>query len=141
MKYFTVDILTPSKIIAKNLPVESLLIPTVRGQINVLENHTHLVTKIDTGVLSVFGGADYGDRHFVLSTGVCKILDTKIVILSNTAEENSDVDVERAKLALTNATEKLKNTDGLSLEEVEKYRRKVERAKIRIQMGEFTRAR
>jgi F-type H+-transporting ATPase subunit epsilon len=63
------------------------------------------------------------------------------VILSNTAEENTDVDVERAKVALANAIEKLKNTDGLSLEEVEKYRRKVERAKIRIQMGEFTRAR
>lgn len=141
MKYFSVDILTPSKIIAKNIPAESLLIPTVRGQINVLEGHTHIVTKLATGVLTVFGGTDYADRNFVLTTGVCKILEDKIVILSNTAEESTDVDVERAKLALKNAEDHLKNTDGLTAEEVEKYQHRVELAKIRIQMGEFTRPR
>lgn len=141
MKYFTVEILTPSKIIAKGIPAESLLIPTIRGQINVLENHTHLVTKLAPGVLSVFGGADYADRHFALSSGVCKILENKIVILSNTAEESSDVDVERAKLALQNAEEHLKHTEGLSQEDIEKFQNKLERAKIRIQLGEFTRPR
>lgn len=141
MKYFTVDILTPSKIIAKAIPAESLLIPTIRGQINVLEGHTHIVSKLAPGILSVFGGADYADRNFVLSSGVCKILEDKIVILSSTAEENTDVDVERAKLALKNAEEHLKNTDGLSEEEIEKYQHKVELAKIRIQIGEFTRSR
>ncbi|MDO9184227.1 MAG: ATP synthase F1 subunit epsilon [Bacteriovorax sp.] len=141
MKYFTVDILTPSKIIAKGIPAESLLIPTVRGQINVLEGHTHIVSKLASGVLSVFGGADYADRHFALSSGVCKILENQIVILANTAEENTDVDVERAKLALKNAEDHLKNTDGLSHEDVEKYQQKAELAKIRIQIGEFTRPR
>ncbi|MBP9680061.1 MAG: F0F1 ATP synthase subunit epsilon, partial [Bacteriovorax sp.] len=100
MKYFTVEILTPSKIIAKGVLADSLLIPTVRGQINVLENHTHIVTKLAAGVLSVFGGADYADRHFALSTGICKVLEDKVMILANTAEESTDVDVERAKLAL-----------------------------------------
>ncbi len=141
MKYFTVEILTPSKIIAKGIPAESLLIPTVRGQINVLENHTHIVTTLAPGVLSVFGGADYADRHFALSTGVCKVLEDKIVILSNTAEESTDVDVERAKLALKNAEEHLKNPEGLSAEDVEKFQHKVDLAKIRIQIGEFTRPR
>ena len=56
MNYYTVEILTPSKIIAKKMPAESLLIPTTRGQINVLEDHTHIVTKLAPGILSVFGG-------------------------------------------------------------------------------------
>lgn len=141
MKYFSVDILTPSKIIAKGIPAESLLIPTVRGQINVLEGHTHIVSKLATGVLSVFGGPDYADRHFALSSGVCKILENKVVILANTAEENTGVDVERAKLALKNAQDHLKDTEGLSQEEIEKYQQKVELAKIRIQIGEFIRPR
>jgi F-type H+-transporting ATPase subunit epsilon len=141
MKYFTVDILTPSKIVVRDLPAESLLVPTIRGQINVLENHTHIVSKLSTGVLSVFGGPDYADRHFSISTGVCKILENKITVLANTSEESTEVDIERAKLALKNAEEKLKNTEGLSLDEVEKYHRKVERAKLRIQIGEFTRKR
>lgn len=141
MKYYTVDILTPSKIVAKGIPAESLLIPTTRGQINVLEDHTHLVTKLSPGVLTVFGGADYGDRNFVITVGVCKILDNKIIILANTSEESRDVDIERAKLALNRAEEKLKHSEGLSTEEVEKYVRKVERAKLRIQIGEYTRPR
>jgi F-type H+-transporting ATPase subunit epsilon len=141
MKFFTVDILTPSKIIAKGILAESLLIPTVRGQINVLENHTHIVTKLSPGVLTVFGGAENADRHYALSTGVCKILENKIVILSNTAEESTDVDIERAKLALKNAEDHLKNTEGLTPEDIELYQGKAERAKIRIQIGEFTRPR
>ncbi len=141
MNYFVVDVLTPSKVIARNVPAESLLIPTSRGQINVLENHTHLVTKLSTGMLSLFGGADYADRNFLITVGVCKILDNRITIMANTAEESTDVDVERAKLALKSAEEKLKNIESLTGEEVEKYSRKIERAKIRIQMGEFVRSR
>jgi F-type H+-transporting ATPase subunit epsilon len=140
MKYFVVDILTPSKIIAKAIPAESLLIPTVRGQINVLENHTHIVTTLETGVLTVFGGPDYADRNFIVSGGVCKILENKVVILANTAEESTDVNVERAKLSLQNAEEKLKNTEGLSYEEVDEYVQKAERARLRIQLAEFTRS-
>ena len=141
MKYYTVDILTPSKIIAKNIPAESLLIPTVRGQINVLENHTHIVSKLSTGVMTVFGGPDYADRHFLVSSGVCKILENKITVLANTSEESTDVNVERAKLSLQNAEEKLKNTEGLSLLEIDEYVQKSERAKLRIQLAEFTRPR
>ena len=140
MKYYTVDILTPSKIIAKAIPAESLLIPTVRGQINVLENHTHIVTKLSTGVLTVFGGPDYADRNFMVSSGVCKILEGKIVILANTAEESTDVNVERAKLSLQNAEDKLKNTEGLTADEVDEYVQKAERARLRIQLASFTRS-
>ena len=135
MKYFVVDILTPSKIIAKGIPAESLLIPTVRGQINVLENHTHIVTKLSTGVLTVFGGPDYADRNFIVTDGVCKILENKVTILANTAEESSDVNVERARLSLQNAEEKLKNTEGLTFEEVDEYVQKAERARLRLQLA------
>lgn len=141
MRYYSVDILTPSKVVARNVQAESLLVPTEKGQINVLENHTHIVTKLGTGMLSVFGGPDYGDRHFSITTGVCKILDNKIIVLSSTSEESTDVDGERAKLALKNAEDKLKNTEGLSLEDIEKYRRKVERAKLRVQLSEHTKNR
>lgn len=139
MKYFVVDILTPSKIIAKGIPAESLLVPTIRGEINVLENHTHVVTKLSTGPLTVFGGADYADRTFAISSGICKILNNSVVILANTAEENVDVNIERAKLSLKNAEEKLKNTDGLTLEEIDEYVQKRERAKLRIQLAEYVR--
>lgn len=139
MKYFVVDILTPAKIIARGLSAESLLIPTVNGQINVLENHTHIVSKLTTGLLSIFGGTEYGDRNFAISAGVCKILDNKITILAEAAEESKEISVERARLSLENAEEKLKHPENLSPEEFEEYFQRRERARLRIQIAGFTR--
>lgn len=141
MNNYTVDVLTPYAIIAKDIPAEALLVPTERGQINVLKDHTHIVTKLDTGMLSVFGGADDPDRFFGITTGICKVLDNKVTILANVAEEAADIDKDRAIEALENAEQRLKESHGLSNEEIEKYRRKEERAKLRLQLHDFVRSR
>ncbi|OIQ18324.1 MAG: ATP synthase F1 subunit epsilon [Bacteriovorax sp. MedPE-SWde] len=133
MNNFTVDILTPSRVIAKNVPAENVLIPTLRGQIEVKKDHTHVVEKLSTGIISIFGGSDDADKHFVVTTGVCKILNDKITILSNVATSGVEVDVERAQLSLDNAQEMLSQT--LSDDELVKYRRKVERAQLRLQLA------
>tara|TARA_R110002049_G_scaffold139882_1_gene300627 strand:- start:64 stop:489 length:426 start_codon:yes stop_codon:yes gene_type:complete len=134
MKQFTVDVLTPNRVIARNVPAQALLIPTSRGQINVLPDHTHVVTQLSTGMLSVFGGADDPDRHFTVTHGICKVLEDKIVILSNTSEEQHEIDLERAQNALKFAENKLAN-EALSEEDNIKFHRKAERAKLRIQFA------
>lgn len=135
MNNYTVDILTPSKIVAKGIPAESLLIPTVRGQINVLKDHTHIVSKLSTGIVTVFGGEDDPDRYFSVTTGVCKVLDNKVIVLANTSEEDHEIDVDRAKEALKHAQEQLQSS--LNDEELTKYRRKVERAQLRVQLASY----
>ncbi|MGB0453678.1 MAG: ATP synthase F1 subunit epsilon [Bacteriovoracaceae bacterium] len=135
MNFYTVDILTPSKVVAKDVPAEALLVPTVRGQINVLANHTHIVSKLETGVVSVFGGADDPDRYFSVTAGVCKVLNDKITILAKTSEESHEINLERAKEALANAEQML--DQHLKDDEYTKYVRKKERAQLRIQLCEF----
>ncbi len=132
MNNFTVDILTPNKVVAKNIPAENVVIPTLKGQIEVMKDHTHVVEKLETGIVTVLGGSDDADRNFFVTVGICKVLQDKITILSNTAEESHEVDLERAELALNNAEEMLAGT--LSDVELSKYRRKAERAKLRIQL-------
>ena len=134
MNYFTVDILTPEKIVAEGIPAESLLIPTVRGQINVLPNHTHIINELTTGVLTVFGGADDPDVDYSVSGGICKVLNDRVIVMSHTAEKYSDIDLERAQQALKHAQEKLTSGEPLTDEEIEQYRNKAERAQIRIQL-------
>lgn len=141
MNNYTVDVLTPNAIVAKDIPAEALLVPTERGQINILKDHTHIVTKLDTGMMSVFGGADDPDRFFSITTGICKVLDNKIMVLANVAEEASEISKERAEEALANAESMLKSSDGLGDDEIAKYRRKAERAKLRLQLSEFVRNR
>lgn len=136
MNYFTVDVLTPEKVVAKDVPAESMLIPTVRGQINILPHHTHLINRLSTGVLSIFGGADDPDRHFSVTYGICKVLEDKVIIMSHTSEENTKISAERAEEALNAALERLNSGDALSDDEIEKYRRKAERAQLRMQLAQ-----
>ena len=133
--HFVVDILTPDKAIGKKIPAASLLIPTTEGQINVLPNHTHIIVQLATGQLSIFGGPEDGDRHFSVTHGICKVLNNHIVILSIASEENKDIDRVRAQRTLENAQAILAAPEKLSLWEIEKYRRKVERAKLRLQIS------
>lgn len=137
MNNFTVDILTPSKVVAKNVPAEDVLIPTLRGQIEVKKGHTHIVEKLSPGVITVFGSENDQDRSFFVTSGVCKVLVDKIIILTTTAEEDHEVDTERAKLALEHATEKL--SQALDDDAYEKYKRKAERAAIRMQIAKTKR--
>lgn len=133
MNYFTVDILTPSKVIAKDIPAAEVLIPTFKGQIEVKKDHTHIVEKVTPGFVSIFGGEDDADKHFFVTTGVCKVLHNKITLLVKIAEEDKDINGERAQLALDNANEKLSET--LNDDELEKYRLKAQRASLRIQLA------
>ena len=135
MNHFLVDILTPEKVVAKDIPAESLLIPTERGQINVLPEHTHLISRIGTGELTIFGHGDDIDRVYTVTHGVCKVLDNKVRILSHTSEEKDDIDVERAERALAHANEMLNKDSGLTDDELTKYRRKLERAQLRMQLA------
>lgn len=132
MNNFTVDILTPSKVIVKDLPAESVVVPSVKGVTGILPNHTHIMTSLEAGVVTVYGGPDDADDFYFVSHGVCKVLETKITVLAETAEKLSEIDFERAKAALSNAESKLMGS--LSDEDLVKFRRKVERAKLRIQM-------
>ncbi len=136
MNYFTVDVLTPEKIVAKGIPAESLLIPTVRGQINILPHHTHLINKLSTGVLTIFGGADDPDLDYSISHGICKVLEDRVIIMSHTAEECTVIDESRATRALEHAEAKLNGGEPLTDEELTKYRRKAERAKLRLQLSQ-----
>jgi F-type H+-transporting ATPase subunit epsilon len=138
MNYYTVDILTPKKVVARNVPAESLLVPSEKGQINVLKGHTHVVTKLQTGLISIFGGADDSDRYFSVTTGVAKILNDKVVILADVSEECDAIDLERAKAALQNAERVLEKVETLSVEQIEKYRRKADRARLRIQLAGYS---
>ena len=133
--HFIVNIFTPEKVVGRNIPASSLFVPSVNGRMNVLPGHTHIVVQLAAGELSLFGGADDPDRHFCMTYGFCKILREQVVVLAMTAEENKDIDYERAKKSLKNAEDILSSGKNLSDWEIEKYRRKVDRANLRMQMA------
>lgn len=135
MAHFSVDVLTPYKVLAKNVQADSLLVPTSSGEINILRDHTHLITKLDIGALTIFGGPDDPDRAFAITNGVCKVMKHKVVILTQVGTEASNIDIDRAKASLKNAENVLK-TESLSPYEFEEESKKVERARLRLHLAE-----
>ena len=132
MSYFSVSILTPYKVLARDISVQSLHIPTTLGEINVLPEHTHLIVKLDTGILTCHAPEQV--YRFMVTTGIAKVLKNTITILTQVAERAEDIDIERARRALELAKSKLSGKDHLGDQDLDKFRRKLARAFVRQEL-------
>lgn len=128
----TLNLVTPQRKIVENITVTSLKIPTLNGQIEILPGHTELLTILDVGQLS-FEEATTGKRKFAISYGFCEVKKNKVVVLAETCEESSKIDVGRARLSQVNVEQKLKGlmTDS----EFKKNQLKLKRAVTRQQIA------
>ena len=133
MSYFSVNVLTPYKVLAKEIPAESLHIPTTRGEINVLPDHTHLIAKLNTGILICKGLSSH--QEFMVTTGIVKVLKNEVTILAQVAERKEDINVKRARRAFDVAKSKIKSDEILDDEQLEKFRRKLTRALVRTELA------
>lgn len=133
MAAFKLSLLTPRGTIVKNLECSEVTIPTVRGEISILPDHTHILTELGTGILTL--KSNMGTRHFSVTAGICRVMKGTISILSFVSEEANSVDVERAKSAKSKATSRLSGQETLSDVDLIKFRRKLERAETRLRLA------
>lgn len=124
------SIYTPSSVVAKDVVATSILVPTQRGQINVLEDHTHLLTALGTGHLTVLSDKR---QEFFISEGLCKILHDKVVIMAKSAEPKSKIDLDRAKNSLLEAQKAL-SEDSLTESQYNDFYAQKRRAEARISL-------
>jgi F-type H+-transporting ATPase subunit epsilon len=134
MSNFLLNIYTPNGVVIKSLKCSELTIPTVRGEINVLPGHTHVLTELDTGIMTA--KTESNNRHFSMTAGLCKILGDNITILSTTSECAEDIDVDRAKSAKSKAESRLQGNEVLTDVDLIKYQRKLQRANTRLRLAE-----
>ena len=73
-----------------------------------------------------------GTRHFTVTAGLCRVLKDTVTVLSFTSERADEVDLERAKSAKAKATDRLSGKEPISDVDLIKFRRKLERAELRI---------
>lgn len=129
----SVDILTPVRTLAKDLKAKSLIVPTESGEINILPEHTHIITKLDTGILTVTDPQGH-NTFFSMTTGILKLINNKVTLLCAVSESPDDIDEQRAKNALNTADGYLKQGKFENESEFIKYQRKLDRARVRIQL-------
>ena len=133
MGHFKIDILSPSQVVAQSVEADLVVIPTVRGQITVLPEHTHVVSNLDLGILQL--SCDGNESHYLLDGGVCKVLGEKITILSSSCISASEIDFERAKIELKECRQKLADLKELSTEDIDLWLRKERRPELQISMA------
>jgi F-type H+-transporting ATPase subunit epsilon len=127
---FKLNLYTPKGVVIRELECNDIVIPTVRGEINILPEHTHILTELGTGILTA--KTPNGVRNFSVTAGLCRVLKDNVTILSFTSERAEDIDVERAKSAKAKATDRLAGKENLTDVDLIKFRRKLERAEMRL---------
>lgn len=101
---FHLEIITPEKVFSTE-EVNSLEVPGVDGEFQILAGHTPFLTGIAVGPL-VYKIRD--KKTFVsVSGGFCEVQPHKTVILAHTAERSDKINIERAKKAQERAKKRI----------------------------------
>ena len=129
MSTFNLTILAPERKLLQNEPVESLIITTVEGEIEVLPGHADMISQLSTGRFAY--RTTKGERTTgVISTGFLSVEEGSVKVIAETIELSGEIDKSRAKQAQANAEKNL-NEAGLDEEAFRKYQLKLQRAIIR----------
>ena len=132
-KKFKTEIVTPEKLVFSE-EIESLVIPAERGYLGVLAGHAPLLATLQPGEITIKGAAR-GELHFATSGGFMEVTPGKAVLLTESAEEVSQIDLARAEESKKRAQERLASTAG---KDVDKVRAKaaLERAVNRLKIAQ-----
>jgi F-type H+-transporting ATPase subunit epsilon len=113
----TLEIVTPEDRIFSDT-VDTVVIPTIEGEIGILPGHIPLLTQVADGELRVTRGTD--TKGLVVGGGFAQIEGDRVKILAEFAINEAQIDENAAEKAIQRAEEALKGTQELDPAEVER---------------------
>ena len=100
----TLDIVTPEKRVL-SVTCDEVRAPGVQGGFGVRRDHEPFMTALEPGRLTyVEGGREH---HYAIGGGFFQVAENRAIVLADTAEAAGDIDVERARRALSDARARL----------------------------------
>lgn len=112
--------------------VDEVTAPGAIGEFGVLPDHSPLLTTLKVGELTYKQGGQ--TFHVAVNWGYVEVEDNVMTVLVETAEPADQIDVERAKAALSRAEEALKKLSSDD-KEFKVMEAALERALIRVQVA------
>ena len=125
------EMVTPYKRVL-SVEVDEVTAPGAIGEFGVLPDHTSLLTTLKVGELTY--KKDGETFHVAVNWGYVEVEDNVMTVLVETAEAADQIDVERAKAALSRAEEALKKLTSED-KEFKIMECALERALIRVQVA------
>ena len=86
--------------------VEMVVVPAVTGEIGILPRHAPLVAQLAIGQMRALT-AEGQWLTFAVAEGFVKVQFNKVIVLADTAEEASAIDVARAEKSVARALQRL----------------------------------
>ena len=123
-----VSLVTPSQSVAKGA-AESVVAPSVLGQVTILPGHAPLLAELSPGVVELRGSGQ--NEAFYVSGGFLQVERNRVSVLAEAAEAVGGIDVDRARKQLTEAEEALKKADAAG-PDIAGLQLAVERARQRV---------
>jgi F-type H+-transporting ATPase subunit epsilon len=112
----TLEIVTPEAKVYSDT-IDSVVIPTVEGEIGVLPGHIPLLTQVENGELRVAKGATV--EMLAVSGGFAQIEGDKVRVLAEHAIEESKIDENAVEAAMKRAEQELKDAKHLDPQQLE----------------------
>ena len=126
------EIVTPERL-AYSDTVDSVQLPGVEGELGVLPGHAPLVSMLGVGELRIRKGGT--EESFAIVGGFLQVRPDKVVVMAETADMASEIDLQRALAAKAEAERALEG-DFEEPADLTLARAQLQAALIRIRVAE-----
>ena len=100
------DIVTAEKLVYSD-EVNLLVAPGVEGELGILPHHAFLMTMLQAGELRIKKAGE--EISMAISGGFLEVRPDRVIVLADSAERETDIDLARAEEAKKRAQERLKH--------------------------------
>lgn len=112
----TLEIVTPEAKVYSDT-IDSVVIPTVEGEIGILPGHIPLLTQIAHGELRVTKGAE--TQFLAISGGFAEVDDHFVRVLAESAITEEKIDETAVEAAMKRAEQEIKDAKHLDPQQLE----------------------
>ena len=124
------EIVTPERVVVSE-EVDEVVLPGIEGEFGVLEGHIPFLTTLKVGELVYRIGEN--SEHLAVTWGYVEVTGDTVKVLVEAAERATEIDLNRAKMAMEQAEKML--TAGKDEPDYEKATVRLEKAVIRVQVA------
>ena len=126
------EIVTPEKL-AYSGEADMVIAPGIEGELGILPHHAPLITTLGVGELRIKHGGS--EESFAIIGGFLQVRPDKVVVMAETADLASDIDLEKAQEARRAAERAL---EGPSQEpaDLASARAQLQQSLLRIRVAE-----
>src|SRR5688572_26212305 len=125
----TLEIVTPEAKVYSDT-IDSVVIPTVEGEIGVLPGHIPLLTQVEDGELRVTKGAT--TQLLVVSGGCAQIDGDRVRVLAENAINEEKIDEQAVEAALKRAEQQLREAKDVDPQQYEQLQSMVRYAGVQL---------